>query len=217
MLFLVLTLLLPMASAEPGGCDAAVQDAEQRLLNATRDPDAWLALAESHRCSEHFHSALAAYERAASLGASQEHVEERVSSLSRARNEVVFEVPEPQPCIGRDGVESVVASVQPGLQACLDAAEPLTEGEIQVALTVADSGSVVGLSVTSEAVSAENVLECIETELRALRFPAEAGKDAVPVAFSVQVSAAVPISPAVQVSPVEGSTAPAGNPSATPP
>jgi hypothetical protein len=208
-LFLVLTLWLPSASAEPGGCDQAVQDAEQRLLNATRNPDAWLALAESHRCSEHFHSALAAYERAASLGAAREHVEERVSSLSRARNQVVFEPPEPQPCIGRDGVETVVASVQPGLQACLDVAEPLTEGEIRVAFSVAETGGVVDLSVTSEAVSAETILACIETELRALRFPAEAGKDAVPVAFSVQVSAAE------QVSPAEGSTGPVGNPAAT--
>jgi hypothetical protein len=108
-------------------------------------------------------------------------------------------------------VETVVASVQPGLQICLDAAEPLTEGEIQVAFSVAETGNVVDLSVTSESVSAETVLACIETEVGALRFPAEAGKDAVPVAFTVQVSAAV------QVSPAEGSNGPTGNPSATPP
>jgi len=113
------------------------------------------------------------------------------------------------PCIGQDGVATVVASVKPGLQACLDVAEIGTEGAIQVAFTVAGTGSVVDLTLASESVSAEDVLSCIKTELSALRFPVEAGKHAVPVAFSVQVSA-----PA-QVSPDEGSTGPAENPSAT--
>ena len=67
---------------------------------------------------------------------------------------------------------------------------------------VEDTGLVGGLVVRSESIETDSVLSCMKKEVSALKFEVEAGKDAVPVTFSVAVS------------PVEDSTEPPVDPSA---
>jgi len=197
--------------AQEGPCDLAVAEAEKRLMEASADAEAWLALAESHRCAENFHSALAAYERALSLGATRALVAERVESLTEARKEAYFRVPPPQPCIAKKDVALVIQSATEGFQSCFSEVGPQRQGELNVSFDVVSSGGVQDLVVATEDLESEEgfetevLLSCVEEKVLALSFPVKSGKDPVPVSFPLRLK------------PTEDSSEPVEDPDATPP
>ncbi len=191
--FLALSIWVSPALGQDGPCDLAVVEAEKRLMEASTDAEAWLALAESHRCAENFHSALAAYERAVSLGAIHARVAERVTSLTEARNEAYFRVPPPQPCIGKKDVAVVVQAATEDLQACFSEVDPTRHGTLTLSFDVVSSGAVANFEVASEALESgegfetEVLLTCVEEKVLALSFPVKSGKDPVPVSFPLRL------------------------------
>ena len=49
--FLALSIWVAPALAQEAACELAVVEAEKRLMEASADVEAWLDLAESHRCA----------------------------------------------------------------------------------------------------------------------------------------------------------------------
>ena len=191
--FLALLIWVAPALGQEAACDLAVVEAEKRLMKASADAEAWLALAESHRCAENFHSALAAYERALALGAVHSQVAERVSSLTEARSEAYFRVPPPQPCVGKKAVTEVVQAATEDLQSCFAEVGPTRHGTLTLSFDVVATGGVVNLSVATEDLLSEEgfeteiLLNCVEEKVLALSFPVKSGKDPVPVSFPLRL------------------------------
>ncbi len=183
--------------AQEGLCDVAILEAEKRLMEASADPEAWLVLAESHRCAENFHSALAAYERALSVGAVHARVAERVESLSQARTEAYFRVPPPQPCIGSEAVSKVIQGASEDLQDCFAEVDPSREEEMRLAFDVVAGGAVANFKVQGKKLEAEEgsepevFLACVEDKILSLSFPVGSGKDPVPVSCPLRLRPAV--------------------------